>query len=300
MSSDHTHTDLSALGLLTGRVFDPPFVLPAGVSVRSRVVFLRHGTRELLADLFLPQAAERAPAIVYIFGGGWRIGTRDDFYRQAALLAAQGIAGMCIDYRLSGEASYPAAVHDSKAAVRYLRTHAAELQVDSTRIGCVGYSSGGHLAAMLATTADDPVLEGDGNGGVSSAVTAAVLFNPLTDLRNIGTDSPRVRANIEAFLGATEDSAPELYAQASPVLRLSREAAPCLVFQATADEAVPYRTAMRFVDAAAAIGVEARLAAAPEQNHGYFLRPPWFETTLLEMEAFLNHVFSMPAAAGSA
>ncbi len=133
---------------------NPRFTLPDNVDMRLDVVYGHGGERDLHADLFLPNDTEEpVPAIVYIHGGGWRNGTKAGHDRLAALLAGRGIAGICIEYRLSGEAIFPAAVHDCKCAVRWVRANARELNIDPAKIAAAGGSAGGHLTGMLAATA---------------------------------------------------------------------------------------------------------------------------------------------------
>jgi acetyl esterase/lipase len=100
----------------------------------------------------------------------------------AAALAKRGLAAVSIDYRASGEATFPAAVEDTKAAVRWMRANAARYHLDPNAIGAIGGSAGAHLAAYLGLTRDARQFEGDGgNRGVSSAVSAVVGFATPTD-----------------------------------------------------------------------------------------------------------------------
>ena len=151
---------------------NPPFQLPAGVEMKADLVYASPGGRDLHLDLFLPKTgAGPFPAVVYIHGGGfskgetrWRSAGRPPTWRRRASWAS-------IEYRLSGEAKYPAALYDSKAAVRWMRVHAKEYRIAPDKIGAAGGSAGGHLVGMLGTTGDMPAFEGQsGNPGVSSRV----------------------------------------------------------------------------------------------------------------------------------
>ena len=129
------------------------------------------GYRPLLLDLYLPDPGAspgQAPVVLFLHGGGWGLGSRtevgppfDDwqpsFFER---LAQAGFAVASADYRLSGEARFPAQLHDAKAAVRWLRRNAGEYQLDGDRIVAWGASAGGHLAALLGLTGDVPGLEG--------------------------------------------------------------------------------------------------------------------------------------------
>jgi len=284
---------LAAGGLFGQGRQDPPFHAPDSIEVRRDVVYARVGARELHADLFLPkQSAGQSPAVVYIHGGGWSGGNRLAFQRQAAYLATKGFVGMCIEYRLSGEAIYPAALYDSKAAVRWLRANAREYKVDPKRIGAAGGSAGGHLVAMLRTTAGIARLEGDGgNAGVSSAVAAVAAFNPAVDLVMFGKSGLADGANsVVKFLGKRYSDGPELWAEATPATHVSRSSAPFLFLHGDADKTVPYQQSVEMMKKLQAAGVRAELFTGPGAGHGFFNRPPFFQPTLERMEKFFSEI----------
>lgn len=268
---------------------DPPLRIPEGVRVERDVVYARYGTRELKADLYLPRAGVGPrPAVVYIHGGGWKNGNRNAFSRQAAHMAGVGYVGMCIEYRLSGEAKWPAAIYDAKAAVRYLRAHAKKWNVDAARIGAAGGSAGGHLAALLGTTAGVKVLEGDGgHAGFSSAVQAVAAFNPAVDLVDFGKRAnPNATNSVTEFLGAGYQADRALWELATPITHVSAKSAPTLFLHGDADPTVPYAQSERMAAKLEAAGVRAEILTAPGEKHGFFNRPPWFEPTLKKMEEF--------------
>jgi len=268
---------------------DPPLRIPEGVRVERDVVYARYGARELKADLYLPGVgAGPRPAVVYIHGGGWKNGNRNAFSRQAAHMAGLGYVGMCIEYRLSGEATWPAAIHDSKAAVRYLRAHAEKLKINANKIGAAGGSAGGHLAALLGTTAHLKALEGDGgHARFSSAVQAVAAFNPAVDLVDFGKRAnPNATNSVTEFLGAGYQADRALWELATPITHVSAKSAPTLFLHGDADPTVPYAQSERMAAKLKAAGVRAEIFTAPEAKHGFFNRPPWFEPTLKKMEEF--------------
>ena len=126
--------------------------IPPNVTVQRDVVYGKGGGRDLHLDLFVPKDKSAVrPGIVFIHGGGWSGGSRGQFQRQAAYLAGKGYVGACIEYRLSSEAKYPAAVEDCKCAVRWMRANAKRLHIDPKRIAVCGGSAGGHLASLLGS-----------------------------------------------------------------------------------------------------------------------------------------------------
>jgi pectinesterase len=283
----------------TGALFaqeQPPFELPPGVELKAGVVYASAGpSRDLRLDLYLPKTrAARVPGVVYIHGGGWSGGNRNAFRRQAAYMAARGFVGACIEYRLSGEAIWPAAMNDSKAAVRWLRAHAAEYSVDPGRIGAAGGSAGGHLAAMLGTTAGLEALEGGGgNPGVSSAVQAVAAFNPAVDLVSFGKAQPgNAASSVAKFLGATYAEKPEIWELATPLHHAGKRSAPTLFLHGDKDTLVPYQQSLDMHRKLKAAGVETELYTGEGGAHGFFNRPPYFEPTLKKMEEFFTRVLA--------
>jgi len=281
---------------------EPAFQLPAGVEVERDLVYARYGARELKLDLYRPASGEGPfPGIVFIHGGGWRGGNRSAFRRQAAHLAAKGFVGAAIEYRLSGEAAYPAAVHDAKAAVRWMRANAAKYRINPDKIGAAGGSAGGHLVSLLGTTAAIRELEGEGgNSGFSSRVQAVAAFNPALDLITPERQPGNAQEAVRGFLGGPYEKMPGAYAQASPITHAGKASAPHLFLHGTADATVPYQQSVDMQKKLRAAGVRAELFTAEGAPHGFYNRPPHFQPTLERMEQFFQSVLGgkTPAATG--
>ena len=264
---------------------------PETVEIRSDLVYARYGERTLRLDLVLPREKKGPlPAVVYIHGGGWRGGNRSAFRRQAIQMATKGFLGALIEYRFSNEAPFPAAVHDCKAAVRWLRANASTHGIDPQRIGAAGGSAGGHLAAFLGTTGHLPRFEGKGgNAGHSSRVRAVAAFNPVLDFEDLawreGAAEKKDRA-LHPFLGTTYFQNPQRWIEASPITHVGEESAAFLLLHGTTDPVVPYRQSVQMRDGLRAQGIEVELFTAEGMGHGFFNRPPWYEKTLQAMEAF--------------
>ncbi len=262
----------------------------SSVEMREGVVYGKGGGRDLVLDLFLPvncRDRKPMPAMIFMHGGGWTGGNRGQFHWQSRRLAAEGIASACITYRFSQEAIYPAAVEDAKCAVRWMRANARDLNVNADRIGAGGGSAGGHLAAMLATTAHLPALEGrGGHADCSSRIGCAVLFNPAVDMA--GLLNPAALEVTVRFMGGTSEQRPELYREASPLFHVSKDTAPCLLFHGVADVIVPHGQSARFEKALRSFGVEVELVSVEGKGHGFFNASPFLESTCAKMESWLK------------
>ncbi|MEZ5354939.1 MAG: alpha/beta hydrolase [Bryobacteraceae bacterium] len=271
---------------------DPPLTIPDGVTVKHDIVYATYGARKMHLDLYLPPASAKVPypAVVYIHGGGWRNGNKNAFARQAAHMASKGFVGASIEYRLSGEATWPAAMNDAKAAVRWLRANAAQYKVDARHIGAAGGSAGGHLDAMLGVTGEVKSLEGDGGStGYSSRVVAVAGFNPAVDLVAFGKKaSPNATGSVSAFLGGSYAERKEIWELATPITHVSKGSAQFLFLHGEADTTVPIQQSLDMMDKLKAVGVYAEIMKAPGAAHGFFNRPPWFAPTLERMEQFFE------------
>jgi acetyl esterase/lipase len=246
---------------------------PGAVTVHRDVVFSRPaGFRPLSLDLYVPAAPARALCL-YLHGGGWRAGSRSDgpgpsrlwspsFFERAA---AMGLAMASADYRLSGEATYPAQLDDVRAAAGFLATHRASFGVGAQRTTAWGVSAGGHLAALLALTGPP----------ASPGVDAVVCWYAPTDLDALSADCDRAGGRGERgpdaresqLIGAPLDERPDLVKEASPVSFAHAGAPPFLFLHGTADTLVPPRQSQRLAAALAGAGASATVELVDGGTH---------------------------------
>ncbi len=236
--------------ILTGqlKLIGKPDRLPADTRLDAGVVYGTVGDRELEMDIVRPDPADadRAentgrdgrPALLFIHGGAWAKGSREDYYVYTHHFASLGYVCATASYRLVREAPFPAAVKDVKCAIRFLRSHAGDYGIDPEKIAVVGGSAGGHLAMMAAYTGpEDGFDDSGGHAGISSHVSAVVDFYGPADLT---TDFAVNAGAVKAFLDGVPYSVnPQLYRQASPVSYLDAGDPPTLIFHGTLDEIVP-------------------------------------------------------------
>ena len=280
---------LAAAGAAGAQQRDPPFRLPSNVRLEKDRVYASPGGRDLRLDLFRPGTGGGPfPAIIFVHGGGWQGGSKEQFHRQAAHMAARGFVGACVEYRLSGEARWPACIDDCKAAVRWLWENQYRLNVNPRRIGAAGGSAGGHLAALMGVTQRrDSFGSHLEHPGPSSRVHAVAAFNAVFDLTALAEAIPgHVERYLLPLLGATPDQNPEVYREASPRTYVGKSTPPFLILHGTADETVPYAQAEAFQSALQTAGVEVEMLTADGAGHGFFNAPPWYDKTLAAMEAF--------------
>lgn len=211
-------------------------------------------------DIYIPKGKGPFPVVVLIHGGAFRMGDKRMETSNALALAAKGIAAVSINYRLSGEARFPAQIQDCKAAVRFLRANAAKYNLDPGKFGSWGASAGGNLSAMLGTSSgiaefDDATL---GNPGVSSKVIASVdWFGPINFLTmdseatalgfSLNTNSPSSPES--QLMGAAIQTIPDKVAKANPTTYISKDDAAFFIQAGSADRNIPYSQSLNFSEA---------------------------------------------------
>ncbi|MDQ0798756.1 alpha/beta hydrolase [Arthrobacter sp. SLBN-112] len=277
-------------------IFDTPGT-PEPVSdvsaVHREVTYARAiGFRPLKMDIWLPrQASGPTPLVLWVHGGAFQLGDRRELPPTFApnsvfrLLNEAGIACATADYRHSLEAPFPAQLHDLKAAVRYLREYADELNIDPDRFGAWGESAGGHLVALLGLTGNRDDLEGGlGAQGHPSSVSAVVDFygvSSLVDIPPMATPEGLFPAALTAavppgmslqpeymLVGGSDD--PELLAAASPVSYVDAGAAPFLLVHGDSDGLVPHSQTDLLAAALAGAGVDHEVVTVKGADHCFF------------------------------
>ncbi len=245
--------------------------LPEGVEVERDIEYGKGGGHALLLDLYRPKEASegKLPCVIFIHGGGWRGG--DKMRAPVVQIVPRGYVGISINYRLSGEATFPAAVEDCKCAVRWVRENAEEYGIDPDRLGVWGSSAGGHLALMVGLADDKAGLEGKGgHEGVSSRVQAVCSWFGPADL-TVGHDQFQGGSGQAplAFLGGTLDEKKEAYEQASPVTHATKDDPPVLMIHGDKDNVVPLDQSERMLAAIEKAGAEAKLVIVKGAGHGF-------------------------------
>lgn len=209
------------------------------------IVYAVRGDEELQLDMARPSGKEGPyPALIFVHGGGLKAGSRDALWPVASIAAMRGYVAATIDYRHtkpvghqeSEEYGFPAQLHDVKAAIRWLREHAAEYEVNGNNIGMVGMGAGAQLTMLCAFTKPEDGLEGpDAPYERSSTLQAAVSVAGLCDLTQYRRDDRYVDDNVQRLLGGSREEVPEMYERASPVSYVTTDDTPTLAIFAGKD-----------------------------------------------------------------
>ncbi len=238
---------------------------PGTVRLEEGVVY----ARGLKADVYIPvEAAKPVPVILFLHAGGWLQGDRKFGPDLGRFFTQRGFAMVSIDYRLSNEALFPAAVHDVKTAIRWMRSVAGEYGFDPNRIVVWGLSAGGHLAALAAISADtDFVADDDPYREFSSSVQAVVAGYPPVDFNQFAADEGSFETK---FLGAPLSTIPKLVRQANPAAYVKGPGAPPILLVHGSDDAtVPSSQSEMLFDALGVAGNDVTMCLIEGMGHGF-------------------------------
>ncbi len=233
------------------------------------LAYVEGGHERQKLDLYLPRTPGPHPLIVWVHGGAWSIG--DKTICPAKPYVTRGYAVASIGYRLSQHAIYPAQIQDCKAAVRWLRAHAKEYEIDPAHIGAWGSSAGGHLVSLLGATGDQRGFDVGANLDQSSAVQCVVDWYGPVDFLHWGNSerlTPRVEPRTAQLLGGMPATRQEEARRASPVYFVNAKTAPFLILHGDQDPRVPLQQSQELDDALRKAGVQSKLIVVAGGEHG--------------------------------
>lgn len=263
---------LLSLSLLLAPLFTDgaELVVPDTVRFERGIEFSNPDGQHLQVNLARPKSGEGPfPAVVCIHGGGFRAGTREGYDALCVKLAERGYVAVTVTYRLAPAYQFPAAVHDCKAAVRWLKARAETYQVDPRRIGAMGGSAGGHLALFLGVTAGVPAFEGQGHLNQTSDVNCVVSYFGPSDFTQSYGKSVDAHEVLPLFFGGNLEQKRREHIVGSPLYWVTPAAAPTLCIHGTKDTYVAHEQAVWMVDRLKSCAVEAQLVTLEGAGHGF-------------------------------
>lgn len=243
---------------------------PDSLKIQRSIVYGQGGGRDLHMDLrFSRRRQGLRKAIVFFHGGGWHKGSYQMGHSGMEYLARHGFLVASVEYRLSDEAKFPAALEDAKCAVRFLRAKQKVLGLDGRSMGAFGHSAGGHLALLLALSGGEPEFEGAGGWPAeSSRVQSAVGLSAPIDLAWVDRGAQLPGPQILQFLGGAPHQVPDVYALASPHTHASTDDPPVLLIHGGSDRGVPLHHPEILEENLQAKGVDVELLVYPDTGHG--------------------------------
>jgi acetyl esterase/lipase len=257
------------------------------MTVEKDIIFGKGGGIDLRLDIYRPpRGAEQRMATIHLHGGGFSAGSKDTLSERIRPFAARGYVAIAAQYRLTGQAKWPALIHDVKAAIRWTRANAQSLGIDPGRIALVGYSAGGHLALFAAGTPGRAEFEGEGgNAGVGTKVAACFAYYPATEIR-------------PGRGGAANNLLPEgsneaAHRAASPTTYIAAGFPPTAIFHGTEDVTIPLESSERLFAQLRGAKVPAELHVFDGVPHAFDNHPEFAEACAGLADLFLDrHVIN--------
>jgi acetyl esterase/lipase len=252
-------------------------IFPEGTIMHPNIPYANDTLKKHLLDIYLPpKATGNIPLVVWVHGGGWMTNDKyaDMSYMQQTIkgFIDNGYALASIDYRYSTTAIFPAQIQDGNQALEYLYQHAGEYKIDKNRIALIGFSAGGHLASLLALSANNRVQEFHPSGKSPHFKIKCVLdfYGPSDFIAYAGNPASWVNTEpnpISTLLGALPLQRPDLAKKASPVTYVDKDDPPFFIVQGEKDESVPYTQAVLLSSWLTVSGVKNQLNIVPGAPH---------------------------------
>jgi acetyl esterase/lipase len=251
----------------------------------------RRAGRDLTLDVYPAAGRATRCAVLLLHGGGWGRGHRSEVQPYAAELARLGFVAIAVEYRLLGEAPWPAQILDVKDVIRWVRANAGSLNVDSDKIVAEGFSAGGHLALLAGGTAGKCIFGSEDPGDADAALNGIVsLFAPI-DLTVKAF--PRRPPPLKAMFGASgnEDNAEA----ASPVRHVGPAFPPTFLLNGVDDKFMPFQDTVQMFNVLISAGVKADLHLYHGHTHEFARLPSMLRPVQAEIALFLNRAVIDPA-----
>lgn len=245
---------------------------------QEKILYKQVDTTKLFMELYYPEkidTTQKHPAIVFFFGGGWSGGNTKQFKQHAKYFSQRGLVCLLVDYRVRKRHNTTPfeSLKDAKSAIRFIRKHADEFHIDTSKIVASGGSAGGHLAAATALIED--YNEDTDDLSLSSIPNALILFNPVIDNGPGGYGYERIGNAYKSF---------------SPLHNIQKGAPPTIFFLGTIDKHIPVETAEYYKTVMTKVKSRCELLIYEGEGHGFFnySHTEHYKQTVLEADKFLQ------------
>ncbi|PKB15455.1 alpha/beta hydrolase [Flavobacterium sp. 5] len=254
---------------------------------KKEIVYSKIKDRALHFDAYYTNTIHKNPAIVILHGGGWKSGNKSQMEMFAQEMASKGFSSFTIEYRLSAEAKYPAAICDVKKAIQFIKINAKQFNVDTSKIAILGCSSGGQMAALIGSTNNDSHFENkDLNTKTTSNVQAIVDIDGILAFKHPESEEGKVAG---LWLGGNYEEKPEVWKEASALTHTNKNTPPTLFinsckkrFHAGRDDMIVLLNQYKIYN---------EVKTFENSPHSFWFLNPWFDETVNTTTQFLNKVF---------
>ena len=240
------------------------------MNILEGILYSREYTAYRVMDLFIPGSNSNGHCIFFIHGGGWNGGKRSDWHDTAEYFCMKGFVCAAADYRLVPEWRFPSQIQDIRLAMSFLKSNAVRYGFSSGAIAVAGSSAGGHLAALLSTIDEDDSLGYCDEMEIrDTKPNAAMCFCPITKVCTWDNCSEGIIKMMYNFIGSTENEAPDLYRQASPIEQIKGNEPPFLFIHEDKDDTIPLWHSVTMHEKLLEKNISSRLEILPGVNHGF-------------------------------
>ncbi|MCF6130106.1 alpha/beta hydrolase [Flavobacterium sp. AS60] len=252
----------------------------------KEVVYKSINSRELHLDAYFKQQETLQPAVILIHGGGWSSGNKSQMNYLAQEIASKGYACFGVEYRLTAEAKYPAAITDVKEAIKYIKDNALKFNVDPTKVAVLGCSSGGQMAALIGTTNGNLAFEEKSTSKQNANVQAIIDMDGILAFHHPESAEGKAAA---LWLNGTYEENPQVWEQASALNQTDEHTPPILFINSSLPRFHAGQNDM--IEKLNKYAIYNEVKALPNSPHSFWFFEPWFDEIVLYSTQFLDKIF---------
>lgn len=259
----------------------------SNVQEEKETEYSKTSDRKLRLDAYFCNTTSKNPVIVILHGGGWKSGNKSQMETFAQEMASKGFSCFTIEYRLSTEAKYPAAIFDVKNAIRYIKKNASQFNADTTKVAILGCSSGGQMAALIGTTNNNSLFEEkDINNKSTSTVQAIIDIDGVLAFKHPESQEGTVAG---IWLGGSYEEKPKIWEEASALSHTDKSTPPTLFINSSKERFHAGRDDMIAILNQHKIYNEVK--TIQNSPHSFWFLNPWHDETITYTTHFLNKIF---------